>query len=208
MPTPREHALRVAALEALSAAVKAEYETARKEAEEAFKTARADGARQQEVILPDGTAAGLIAIKEGAQVVTVREAALLAFVSEHNAEGVEEYIDSAAWNRLDVIEVVKAVFPEAVSKRVRPAVRAAYVKQAEDAPGGFLARIDEATGEKTEVITVAKGKPTGEFAFAGGKSDQRRAAVMAALQSDRGLRAQVLGGALALAGGDDKEAAE
>lgn len=205
--TPREHALRVAALEALSAAVKAEYEQARTDAETAFKAARADGARQQEVLLPDGTAAGLIAIKEGAAVTTVHEAALLAYVSEQNAEGVEEYIDSSAWSRLDVIEVVKAVFPEAVSKRIRPAVRAAYVKQAEATDGG-LVLIDGETGEKTELITIAKGKPTGEFAFAGGKSDQRREAVMGALQSDRGLRAQVLGGALALTSGDETETAK
>lgn len=199
--TPREHALRVAALEALSAAVKAEYEAARTDAELAFKTARADGARQQEVLLPDGTAAGLIAIKEGGSDVRPDEAKLLAWVAEHNPGGIEEFIDSSAWGRADVIEVVKAVFADAASRRVRPSVRTAYLKQAEAADGWLE---DKETGEKAQVAVITKSDPTGEFAFAGGKSDQRRAAVMGALQSDRALRAQVLGGALALTGGDSE----
>jgi hypothetical protein len=205
MPTPREHALRVAALDALSAAVKAEYEHARKDAEDAFRAARADGARQQEVLLPDGTAAGLIAIKEGGTTVTPIDSVLLAWVREYNAGGIEEYIEPSALVREDVAEVVKAVFPELVTQRIRPSVKAAYMKQAEAADGWLE---DKGTGEKAQVAKVVKNDPTGEFAFAGGKTDQRRAAVMAALQSDRGLRAEILGGALALTSGDDTEAAK
>jgi hypothetical protein len=203
--TPREHALRVTALEALSAAVTEEYERARAEAETDFRTAKLDGDRQKDVLLPDGTVIGLISIKEGPSVTTVDDAALLGWVIGRNSEGIEEYFDPSVLDREDVAEVLRAVFPDAVSKRVRKSVRLAYLKQAE-ATGGWL--VDEGSGETVQIAKTAKGDPTGAFAFTDRKPKERRASVMAALRTNRELRAQVLGGALALAAGDDAEAAK
>ena len=205
--TPRDHALRVAALEALKTAVEAEYEQARADATAAFKAERKKGIPQQEVRLPDDSKIGLISIKEGATVVTVDEPALVAWLREHNPEALEDYFAPSVLDREDVADVLRGVFPDAVSQRVRKATRAAYLKQAADA-GGWL--VDEESGVKTRVATIEKGDPTGDFAFAGGKSDQRRAAVMGALRTDPVLRAQLLGGTLALgpAAGKNGETAE
>lgn len=205
MLTPREHALRVTALDALSAAAKGEYERARKEAEGAFALARKEGARQQEVLLPTGEKVGLIAIKEGRTVTIVDDAALLGFVEGVNPAGIEEYIDPEILKREDVAEVIRGVFPELVGKRVRTATRAAYVTEAE-AAGGWL--VNEESGEKTRVAEITKSEPTGDFAFSGGKTEQRRAATMDALRSDPELRAQLLGGALALDAADGGERGE
>ncbi len=70
----REHALRVAVLEALAAEVTAACEAGRAEAEQAFAGARAAGTPQQEVLLPDGTRIGLISIHKGGTSIDLDEA--------------------------------------------------------------------------------------------------------------------------------------
>lgn len=199
-PGADERAVRIAGLEALFFLVKAEYERERADAGPLFAELRKKGQRQQEVILPGGEVAGLIAIKEGPTSTEVDEKALLAFVEATNPEGVETYIDPEVLKREDVADVLRSVFPEVVSRRVRVATRAEYLKQAEAAKGWLL---NEESGETAKVATYTRHDPTGDFAFADGrKSAARRVAFMKALRTDPGLRAQILGGALALTAGD------
>lgn len=204
--TTREHSLRVGALEALSFAVNAEYEQAREDAETAFKVARTDGDPQKEVLLPDGTVAGRISIKEGVTITTVHEDVLIAHAKKKNPDALEEYFDPSVLEREDVAEVLRAVFPDTVSHRVRKATRTAYLKEAE-AHGGLLI-VDDKTGETVRIFTAEKSDPTGAFTFSDRKPKERRAAIMHAIRTDPVLRAQVLGGALALGpGGGDQSAA-
>ena len=76
--TARDHALRIATLEALKEAVLAEYEKARQEAEPVFAAKYAEeGNDRQAVLLPDGTRVGQITIKAPPPVVDMPPDALL-----------------------------------------------------------------------------------------------------------------------------------
>lgn len=189
----RDHALRVAVLDVIGDEVTATYKAARKDAEAAFAPARAGGQPQQKAVLPDGTEIGLVSIKAGGKQVDVTEADLEAWVTEHLPDGMEEYADPAALTNADVLDVLRAVFPHLVDKRVRAATRAALLKEIEKS-GGWLT--DKATGDKTKVGDVTDLKPTGAFSYRPG--EDARDEVIAAWQSGE-LRSLGLG-ALGLPG--------
>jgi hypothetical protein len=194
--TPREHALRVAALEALVEAAKKEYAAARAEAEEAFKKVRADGQPQQRVLLPDGEDVGLISIKDGGYSVDMPEERLLAWCREHNPGAVEEYVDPSAWFSADVIAVVKDKFPGLIRERVRPGTVDELVAQVIDTKGYLTA-----DGEKFKVAEVTRNLPNGSFQFAGGAgaSRYRRDRIMTELlRGNQALRELIGFGPLAL----------
>ena len=183
-----------------------------------------------------GQVIGHLSIKSGAKKTETNETGLHEWVAERNPEALEpvaapgaEYdervIDLLLEKRPDLIGVhlkpgalddpealalIAAELPDLVSSRVRPSALRAYVKEAqqvtEHAPKGWL--FDPEGGERLQLVTETQEKPTGAFAFIGAESEQRRAAIMSALRTDPELRAQVLGGALALTAGDDKETAE
>ena len=171
--TPREHALKVAALEALVEAAKKEYARARADAQEAFKTVRADGQSQQRVLLPDGEDIGLISIRDGGWAVDMPNGVLLAWCLEHFPEAVEEYVEPSALDSADVIDVIRDKFPELVRRRVRPSTADELVKQVIDTKGYLT---DD--GEPFKVATVTPNAPTGAFAFAGGGAQRRRDRIM------------------------------
>jgi len=194
--TPRDHALRVAVLEALKEAVAAEYEKSRADAEEVFAEHRRQGNPQQEVLLPDGTAIGKISIKAGAPKVVVDGEALNAYVREANPEAFEEYLIPGAAERLEVIALVKEEFPDLVAERIRPTVNAAYMKQILETRG-FVGDVE--SGDGAVVAEVTPRPATGAFAFTGtkGGSVVRRQTIMAELQAGR-LRDIAFGDILAI----------
>lgn len=169
--TARDHALRVAVLDALQDTVDKAYKAARKEAEPVFKAARIDGQTQQKVLLPDGEEIGLISIRSGSPGVTMAEADLEGWVREHCPDGIEDYIDPAAVANLDVIEVVRAVFPHLVKSRIRQSVRDALLKEIKDT-GGWL--VDEVTAEKAKIAEVTTHQPTGTFSYRAGAGTPQR----------------------------------
>jgi hypothetical protein len=161
--TPRGHALRVAVLGAVLDTVKAEYSKARSAAQAAFAPIRADGQKQQEALLPDGTGVGLISIKEGATSVEVTgEAELEAWVREHVPDGIEVVVTATALTDLDVLEMLAACFPGSVTERVRPSVRAALLAEMADNDGKVA---DKHSGEVALLGKVTRHKPTGEFSY-------------------------------------------
>ena len=208
----RDHALRIATLEALADAVATEYAKARAEAEPVFASKYADdGNDRQAVLLPSGEKIGQITIKAPGAVVTEPEDALpgwrlddalLGWCGEHFEAAVEEYIDPGSINSLDVIAAVRDKLPDVIRTRVRPAT--AKVLTDEIVKGkGLLA--DRRDGEAAQVATVTPGKATGAFAFTGANSGERRHRLMAALLNGE-LRGVVGFGPLALpAGGDGDE---
>lgn len=177
-----------------------------------------------------------LSIKAGAKTTETNETGLHEWAAERNPEALEpvavpgaandeRVIDLLLEKRPDLIGVhlvpraledpealalIAAELPDLVSSRVRPSALRAYVKEAqkveENAPKGWL--FDPAGGERLQLVTETQGKPSGAFAFIGAESEQRRAAVMAALRSDPALRAEILGGALALTAGADEEPTE
>lgn len=170
-PTPRDHALKVAVLGALLDVVKAEYETARKAAEPEFAAMRAEGQKQQAVMLPDGTEIGLVSIKAGTPTLAVTEADLEAWVREHLADGMADYVVPAALTDPEVIDMLKACFPDAVRQQIRPATRTALLAEMTES-GGKLA--DKGSGEVTQVGEVEPHKPTGAFSYRSAKGARER----------------------------------
>ena len=175
----REHALRIATLEALADAVAAEYAKARTEAEPVFAAKYADeGNDRQAVLLPSGEKVGQLTIKAPAPVVDMPPDALLDWCREHFEAAVEEYIDPAKVSSADVIAAVRDKLPDCIRVRVRPATAKALTEEIVKGKG-LLA--DRRSGEAEEVATVTAGKPTGAFAFTGANSAERRQRLMAAL---------------------------
>lgn len=201
--TPREHALRVAAQEALLDAVSAEYEEIRAEAEEAFAAMLTeDGTDRIAVMLPDGTKLDRITVKVPAASVSMdggTASALLDWCREHFPAAIEEYIDPAAAGSADVVAAVRDKLPDVIRQRVRPGTAKALLKEIEDS-GGFLA--DRVTNEPEQVATVTPGTVTGAFSFTGNNAKERRARIMAELLAGR-LQGVVGFGPLALPPGQD-----
>lgn len=169
--TPREHGLRVAVLGALLDVVKSEYEQARQAAEPEFAAMRAEGQKQQAVMLPDGTEIGLISIRAGTPTIAVTEAALEAWVREHLSDGMESYAVPAALADAEVLDMLKACFPHSVRERIRPATRAALLKEMAES-GGKVA--DQASGEVEQLGEVEQHKPSGAFSYRSAKGARDR----------------------------------
>ena len=202
-PSPREHALRVATLEALKEAVIAEYEAARAAAEPVFAALYADeGNDRQAVLLPDGEKVGQLTIKAPAAVVDMPPGALLDWCREHFPSAVEEYIDPACIGSTDVIAAVRDKLPDLIRQRVRPGTAKALTEEIVKGKG-LLA--DRRNGEAEQVATVTHGKPAGAFAFTGANSGERRQRLMAALLAGE-LRGVVGFGPLALPAGGESDA--
>jgi hypothetical protein len=169
--TPRDHALRVAVVKALGDEVADVQKAARSEAEAEFAGIRADGQTQQKVLLPDGDEIGLISIKAGAKVTDPKNAEIDAWVDEHLPDDREDYIIPTFATHPDIIKWVKARFPDAVASRIRPATKAALLKEAEDNDGYVT---DKDTGEKAKIADVSTGKPTGAFSYRPGPGARQR----------------------------------
>ena len=198
----RQHALRIATLEALADAVAAEYAKARAEAEPVFAAKYADeGNDRQAVLLPSGEKVGQLTIKAPTPSVDMPQDALLDWCLEHFPAAVEEYIDPAKVSSGDVIAAVRDKLPDCIKVRVRPATVKALTEEIVRSGGLLVA--DQETGEAERVATVTCGRPTGAFAFTGANSGERRQRLMAALLAGE-LRGIVGFGPLALpAGGDE-----
>ena len=191
--TPREHALRVAFLEAIAEYAKVELAKARKGAEPVFAVVRKDGGKQLAVMLPGGEEIGLISIKAGVPTVTADEDELLAWVREHSPDDIEEYIDPQALSDAEVIDMIKACFPDSVKERLRPAARESLLKEMTES-GGFVA--DKQTGDLELLGTIENHDPTGAFVLSGAGAKARRDRIMTEWQ--RGNLRELALGPLAL----------
>lgn len=202
--TARQHALRIAALEALSVAAVAEYEKARAEAMPVFASKYADdGNDRQAVLLPSGEKVGQITIKAPVPHAEMPDGALMDWCAEHFPAAIEEYIDPAALESLDVIAAVRDKLPGVIRTRVRPSTVKALAEEIVKS-GGHLD--DKRTGETEQVATVTTGKPTGAFAFTGANGTERRERLMAELLAGR-LQGVIGFGPLALPAPEAGEAA-
>jgi hypothetical protein len=169
--TPREAALKVAALEALAEAAKKEYVQARAEAQDVFKSAALDGQPQQRVLLPSGESIGLITIKDGTPSVEITGDGLLAWCALHQPSAIEEYINPAALSNADVIAAVRDKVPEVVHERIRPDTYDELMKEIIGSCGYLT---DKETGEKYKVADVSWNQPNGSFAFTDRAAGHRR----------------------------------
>lgn len=210
---PQEAALRVAVLDAIVAEAEAELERTRAEAKGVFKSAidstgfrAAAGALQVDIPLPDGRLIGRLSVKAGAKRTdkTTDEIGLHEWVAERNPGGLEEYVTAAALADPRVLDLLREHCPDLLSSRVRAGTRTAYLaeaaKTAEGKPKGVL--VDPASGERLVLVTeeTTQDPPTGEFAFIGAETKERRAAVMEALAAgDPAVRAIAFGAVGALA---------
>ena len=201
--SPREHALRIAALEALREAVIAEYEAARAAAEPVFAALYAEeGNDRQAVLLPSGEKIGQLTVKAPVSVVDMPANALLDWCREHFPAAVEEYIDPACVGSTDVIAAVRDKLPDLIRQRVRPGTAKALTEEIVKGEG-LLA--DRLSGEAEVVATVTPGQVSGAFAFTDGKGPERRARLLAELLAGR-LPGVIGFGPLALpAGGEPGE---
>lgn len=191
--TPRQHALRVAFLEAVAEYAKVELARERKDAEPVFAEVRKDGGKQLAVMLPDGEEIGLISIKAGVPTLAVVDDELLVWVAEHSPDDMEEHIDPAALSSAEVVDMIKACFPDSVKKRLRPAAREALLKEMTES-GGFVA--DKKSGELELLGTVENHDPTGAFVLSGAGAKARRDRIMTEWQ--RGNLRELALGPLAL----------
>lgn len=182
--TAREHALRIAALEAAAHAFTDAYEKARAEAEPVFAAKYTeDGNDRQMVLLPSGEKVSQVTIKTPAPSVRVMEDRLEAWAAGVVGDGAfEEYILPAAIGTAQVIEAVKAAHPELVRRRLRPATARKLAADAAKRDGWL---VDEDTGETAQVAEVSPGTVTGAFAFTGNDSAARRARLMEEILSGR-----------------------
>jgi hypothetical protein len=205
--TPRQHALRVAAQEALLDAVSTEYARIRAEAEEAFAAMLTEeGTDRIAVMLPDGEKLDRITVKVPGPQVSMdgggAPSVLLDWAREHFPAAVEDYIDPAATGSADVIEAVRAKVPDVIRQRVRPGTVKALMAEIEQS-GGFLA--DRRTDEPVKVATVEPGTVTGAFSFTGSNARERRARIMSELLAGR-LQGVIGFGPLALPAGGGPDA--
>lgn len=125
--TPREAALRVTVLEALKAGVEAEYEAARKDAEQAFHAMAAEtgvraakGALQVPAELPDGQVLGTLSIKAGVKTTKTDDVGLHEWAAERNPEALEEYVLADAVGDVRVFNLLQEECPDLFDMHLRP----------------------------------------------------------------------------------------
>lgn len=163
-----DHTLKVAVLRARTDRLKAEYEAARADAEQAYKPARQAGIKQLTVALPGNVEAGTLSIYKGAVDVAWDEEKLLQVTGDSTSHEVEDYVYPAALRDDRIVKLIKEHFPEYTGRRVR-ADRLAELEEEVRETGGRLLNL--ATGEMVQVATVTRRDPTGRFAYAPSKRD-------------------------------------
>ena len=146
-----KHALRYAILSAQAAEMADATTAARRMAEPAFAQARDKGTTQQEILLPDGTKVGLIAIKRGATDWTVDEDLLTSIVAGNDPSDFEDVLKDTAARDPRVIALVAEHFPDLVDRRIKPAMREQYRKDWEQNSGTIT---DQTIGERVKVATA------------------------------------------------------
>ena len=175
--SPRQAALRAAALEAVAVVFTAEYEKARGEAGPVLAAMYREGNDRQAVLLPDGEKIGQLTVKAPAPEVTwTREDTLEDWAREHIGDGAfEDYAPETVLSSREVLAIIKAAKPELVATRMRPGTRKKLLAEVVKS-GGFLEDKDE--GTKDRVADVAEGEVTGAFAFTDQNSAHRRNRIM------------------------------
>jgi hypothetical protein len=156
------HARRLAIIKAEEARIKAEYAAAQQAATPDFAAARNRGITQQEVVLPDGSRAGLISIYGGGNDVRVDEDELLLHIALTEPDEVEEYLLPGAERELRVIELISEHFPELVGRRINAERRAQLQAELEGNDGQVA---DITNGELVKVATITPLLATGHFRY-------------------------------------------
>ena len=161
-PVLLRHALRYALMATRAAEVADQTTAVRRMAEHAFAEARNRGITQQEVLLPDGTKAGLISITRGQTVWTVDEDLLQAIIAGNDPSDFEDVLTANAANDPRVIRLVAEHFPDLIDRRVRLSARALYQKELEENGGKVT---DRMIGERVQVGTAEHKPATGAFTY-------------------------------------------
>lgn len=169
-----QHSLRVAALQAIVAFVTTEYETARKEAEVAYRENRIKAAT---IELPDGTPLGDITVKKPQQTTVMDEEKLLAWVEEHTPAEVEEYLDSSVLLDEEAIAWAREHRDDLLRRRIRKVWRDELQKMAALHNGEVI----DSNGEATKVAEVTRHAATGAFMLPPDRDGARAKQLMAAL---------------------------
>jgi hypothetical protein len=205
--TARDHALRVATLEALRNLVTAEYEQARAEAEQVFAAKyRDEGNDRQMVMLPSGEKIGQVTIKAAPPVVSMLNGGLEDWAREHiGDEAFEEFVPESVLASREVLAIIKAANPSLLGRRLRPATARKLMAEVLKS-GGWLEDPGGHGGE--QVAEVTPGAVTGEFSFTDQKAAARRERLVAELRGgNAGLRELAGFGPLALPAGGETDAA-
>lgn len=158
----RRISLQIGIFAARAAQIKDDYDAVRRAAEEKFAEARRRGITQVELILPDGTKAGLLSIKRGADVWTVDEDMLTVVAAGNDARDFEDVVDPKALRDDRVKALLAEHCPDLVTSQLTAEARARYKRQWEDT-GGYV--IDGTIGERVKVATVEHLPASGEFSY-------------------------------------------
>jgi hypothetical protein len=156
------HGIRLAILKYQAAKAKKAYDVASQRAYPDFAAARNKGIPQVKPRFPDGSEPGLFSLLSGGQDVDVDEDLLLSIIAVGSPADLEDYVLPAAFADERVVELIGAHFPEFVTVRIKPAVRAELQAQIEEKNGHIA---DPATGELEKVATVTPRDASGQFQF-------------------------------------------
>jgi hypothetical protein len=168
-------AAKVAALRVLSDRVTGEYNAARADAQQAFKTMRTTlGVKALDVLMPNGESAGSLSITGPKRTISWDEPALVDLVERVAPTELVEEIDPAALTDRNLLAVLRETRPDLIRRTVQPAHRK-NLAELLSADGTLT---DSTTGEVVKVADVKTTPPTGSFTFTPG--DRAEEAVLEA----------------------------
>jgi len=172
------HGIRLAILKYQAAKATKAYTIASQGAYADFAAARNRGIPQVKPRLPDGSEPGLFSLLSGAQDIDVDEDLLLSIIAAGSPADLEDHVLPAAFADDRVVKLIGEHFPEFVSCRIKPAVRAELQTQIEEKNGHIA---DPGSGELEKVATVTPRAASGQFQFRPGARFEQQ--ITAALEA-------------------------
>lgn len=149
---------------ARNGAAEADYKDVKTAVQPMFAAVRGTGDPSQEILLPDGSKAGLISVETGAEVVKVDEDLLTAIIAINDGisgdNSFEDYVHDRALRDPRVVALLAERYPELVGCRVAPEIRDRYQAEILERRGDVK---NLATGERETVATITKLDATGKY---------------------------------------------
>jgi hypothetical protein len=153
-------ARRVGMFHVRSANAVQDYKGIQRAAELAFAPIRRTGTTNQEILLPDGTKAGLISIETGGVDVTVDEDLLTGVIAGNDPRDFEDYVPVRALADPRLVALLAEFAPDLVERRVRPDIRARYQAELLENAGRVT---DRNIGERVTVAVITPREATGKY---------------------------------------------